>query len=533
MKKIYFISFFYFCFFTFALSAQQPTQEWVARYERPSGSSGLANQMALDKIGNCYVFGNVPVSGNFGGMILIKYNQNGDTLWTRYYNQGAGNAARNVNLIADSTGNVYITGRTGIGSFGPYDIVTIKFNPDGLLQWLRIYDTGTSDEPTDITMDKQGNVYICGFSGNESLIIKYNQNGDTVWTRKYTTANYFFAATSITLDIQNNIIIGGSRVHTTNGGVIYFTIKYDSNAVFQWVNTASITELSSFAKVCADMNGNVFATGRSGGQIYTVKYNTIGTLQWQRQYEGLGGENAYDMGIDNIGNILITGTSSGSGTGRDYVTIKYNTIGDSLWVKRYNGTANGNDEAYSLDLDDSDNIYITGRSINTGVSWDYVTIKYTPSGIVEWVSVYNNQPVNAEDVAYKLLLDNYGNVFVTGLSTGFIGGPLDFVTIKYSQTVGIDPSISHIPKNYELFQNYPNPFNPRTKIKYQIIGNNTYLRIIVFDITGKEVAVLVDKIQNIGNYEITFEPANLASGIYFYKLIAKDFTDTKKMVLVK
>jgi len=532
MKKTFFRTILYFfgfsCCFTIALKSQQPTQEWVARYERPSGSSGLANQMALDKVGNCYVFGEF--FGLNNDVVLIKYNSAGDTLWTRPY-QGAGNELP-YGVISDSIGNCYITFSSG-PDFGPYDIITIKYNPQGVQQWIKTYNNGGNDNPRDIIMDKQGNVYICGFSGNESLIIKYNPQGDTIWTRKYTSANYSFYATSITLDIQNNIIIGGSRVHTTNGGVVYFTIKYDSSAVFQWVNTASITELSSLAQVCTDMNDNVFATGRSGGQIYTVKYNTIGTLQWQRQYEGLGGENAHDMRIDNIGNIIITGTSSGSGTGRDYLTIKYNTIGDSLWVKRYNGTANDNDEAYSLDLDDSDNIYITGRSINTGVSWDYVTIKYTPSGIDEWVSVYNNQPVNAEDVAYKLLLDNYGNVFVTGLSRGFIGGPTDFVTIKYSQTVGIDPSISHIPKNYELFQNYPNPFNPNTSIKYTIKENNVNVNIIVFDITGREVAVLVDKKQNAGYYEITFEPVNLASGIYFYSIEAGEYKDIKKMVLIK
>ncbi len=66
---------------TLQIAVAQPTQEWVARYERPSGSSGIANQMALDKVGNCYVLGNK--SSNGGEVILIKYNASGDTLWTR------------------------------------------------------------------------------------------------------------------------------------------------------------------------------------------------------------------------------------------------------------------------------------------------------------------------------------------------------------------------------------------------------------------------------------------------------------------
>jgi hypothetical protein len=87
-----------------------------------------------------------------------------------------------------------------------------------------------------------------------------------------------------------------------------------------------------------------------------------------------------------------------------------------------------------------------------------------------------------------------------------------------------------------LFPNYPNPFNPETKIKYRV-SKQTRVKIVVYDILGREVAVLVNKTQQPGTYEAVFNVnlhgTNLSSGIYFYKLTAKDFTEIRKMVLVK
>lgn len=519
---------------TLQIAVAQPTQEWVARYERPSGSSGIANQMALDKVGNCYVLGNAPVNGSYGGIILIKYNSSGDTLWTRSYNQGAGNAAGHVNLISDSIGNVYVTGRTGIGSFGPYDIVTIKYNPQGVQQWLKIFDTGGNDQPTDITMDKQNNVYIGGLSENESLIIKYNAGGDTLWTRRYTEAGFSFPGISITLDSRNNVYLAGLKGNISNGTQNYYTMKYDSTGLFKWVTSYNLNVLAALSKVKVDLSYNVFVTGQNlNGRILTIKYDSNGVEQWQRVYSSpvTGGDRATDMGIDNFGNIIITGYGSGVGVGNfDYVTIKYSTSGDSLWVKRFNGAANDNDEAYSLALDDSDNIYVTGRSINIGVSWDYLTIKYSSLGAQLWTALYNN---NANDIAFKVAVDKNSNVYVTGISDR--GGIIyDYVTVKYTQPVGIIPISITTPERYRLYQNYPNPFNPTTKIKYQVLKSNSDVKIVVFDLVGKEIKTIVNAEHAMGDYEVAFDANEFANGVYFYRLtVNNEVIDTKKMMFLK
>lgn len=85
---------------------------------------------------------------------------------------------------------------------------------------------------------------------------------------------------------------------------------------------------------------------------------------------------------------------------------------------------------------------------------------------------------------------------------------------------------------YGLFNNYPNPFNPSTIIKYQLLKGG-HVKLRVYDILGREVKILVDEFQTNGRYEIEFNGSNLPSGIYFYRLEANDFVDSKKMVLVK
>jgi photosystem II stability/assembly factor-like uncharacterized protein len=102
------------------------------------------------------------------------------------------------------------------------------------------------------------------------------------------------------------------------------------------------------------------------------------------------------------------------------------------------------------------------------------------------------------------------------------GGPITDITILSNE----------IPNNYFLNQNYPNPFNPSTKINYELKITN-YVSLKVFDINGKEIQTLISKKQSAGIYSIEFNGSNLSSGIYFYTLKTDNFTDTKKMMLLK
>jgi len=156
-----------------------------------------------------------------------------------------------------------------------------------------------------------------------------------------------------------------------------------------------------------------------------VKYSPGGNELWDVRYNGPGNnrDEAFAIAVDNSDNIYVTGRSWDSGTGHDYATIKYNPNGEELWVARYG--AGGNQFAYDIAVDSADNVYVTGR----GNGGNYATIKYNPNGDELWVTNYNG-PGYGDDRAYAIVIDSNDNVYVTGESTG-VDTETDYATIKY------------------------------------------------------------------------------------------------------
>jgi len=99
---------------------------------------------------------------------------------------------------------------------------------------------------------------------------------------------------------------------------------------------------------------------------------------------------------------------------------------------------------------------------------------------------------------------------------------------------GTLPSVEDylVPKNFDLSQNYPNPFNPTTTIEYSI-PKDANVSIKIYDVLGKEVATLVNEQRSAGTYIINWNASNFSSGLYFYRITAGEFADTKKMFLIK
>jgi hypothetical protein len=104
---------------------------------------------------------------------------------------------------------------------------------------------------------------------------------------------------------------------------------------------------------------------------------------------------------------------------------------------------------------------------------------------------------------------------------------------KYNELIsGITNNQNITPENYSLMQNYPNPFNPSTKISFSLPKAGD-VSLVVFDILGREVATIINNYKSAGNYTVNFDASNLSSGIYFYTLKSGNFTESKKMVLMK
>lgn len=116
--------------------------------------------------------------------------------------------------------------------------------------------------------------------------------------------------------------------------------------------------------------------------------------------------------------------------------------------------------------------------------------------------------------------------------TGTISKSVSWLAIAGNTFIGIKPISTEVPAEFSLQQNYPNPFNPSTIIRF-LIKDSRSVSLKIFDVIGKEVTTLVNEQLKAGEYEINWDASAYASGIYYYKLVTDNFSDTKKMVLIK
>ena len=104
--------------------------------------------------------------------------------------------------------------------------------------------------------------------------------------------------------------------------------------------------------------------------------------------------------------------------------------------------------------------------------------------------------------------------------------------IPPDEPVGIQPYSTEVPDRFSLSQNYPNPFNPATTIKFEI-RTSSNVKLTIFDALGRQLESLVNERLNTGTYSLTFDGGSFSSGVYFYKLDAGEFSETKRMILLK
>jgi len=519
----------------------QPDLVWVQRYNGPGNLQDNAYKIKCDNSGNVYVTGRSIGSGSGYDFCTIKYSSSGSQIWIQRYN-GPGNGEDiSVSLDLDNNNSVYVTGNS-LNSSGNNDYCTIKYDSSGNLIWIRIYDGGFDDRPVDLEIDVSGNVYITGSSRSSTsdqsekyLTVKYDSNGNFLWGQKYDeTISRPDTPADLTLDVNGNVIVTGT---STSGGETWediATVKYSSGGEQLWVSRFSLPNAGASTDwgnaVIADNNGNVYVTGYSenfAGKMVTIKYSSNGNQQWYALYDS----NAVDQGNDiNVyGNfVYVTGY-----TGGRLLVVKYDASGNLVWdrITREFQISIGN----TAEIDNQGNIYATGYcSIMPSASVDFLTLKYDQNGNLQWYKTYNGLR-DSNDVANDLCLDNFGNLYVTGWSRGF-NSNADIITLKYNNLTVMQSITTEIPSQFSLSQNYPNPFNPSTTINFSIPSVETTRRVVflkIYDILGKEITTLVNQTLTPGTYSVIWDAANHPSGIYFYRLIAGEFTQTNKMILLK
>ena len=259
--------------------------------------------------------------------------------------------------------------------------------------------------------------------------LKYSTDGDSL----FFVRRYGYGSDDISVDDSENLYI------TSGAGTIKYSPTGDSLRF-------GLFGLYLGEALELDWAGNVYVTGTISRETtyadyITIKYNPLGDTLWTRYYQGSGYYSvdlATALKLDENGDIFVTGYSFDTATSEDYATIKYSADGGVLWVRRYNGEANDSDipghpygPSQPLAVDRDGNVFVTGRSIGIGTFFDYATIKYSPTGDSLWVRRYNG-PADSNDFANAIAVDDSGNVYVTGISRNIGLASDDIATIKYS-----------------------------------------------------------------------------------------------------
>ena len=403
------------------LSAQV-TQEWVATFNGIGNGSNVPKKNAVDKFGNIIVAGRSDYFGGYADFITLKYNPSGNLLWANRYNGIGNNNDRIEDMLLDDSGNVYVTGESYEGpSGGTYNWVTIKYKPNGDTAWKRSFGWtgGGLDQPFSMTKDKLNNIYITGLArayppyNDDMLTVKYTSDGEFQWARSYSSIqNGPDWGYSIAADDSNNVYSSGYGEATLGNEIV--TIKYNTNGDEMWIrkNTTLGGDYLRPVKSATDKYNNITVNGYYYlGEQYafiTIKYNSEGDTLWKRIYKGDGNLNfCFALCTDDSANVYVAGRNTSSVTGNDFLTIKYKPNGDTAWIRIYDGGYQQFDEIQSIKVDNHQNVYVTGRSDSTDGTSSYLTLKYNSSGTIQWIKKYGN-PTYA-DVSFCISLDNYNN----------------------------------------------------------------------------------------------------------------------------
>jgi len=406
--------------------------------------------------------------------------------------------------------------------------VLLAYTASCFSQWSVQYTPATAQTVMSLKFFNNNTGYHSGILYNGSTMNIYKTtNGGLNYTAQnsnYTSQRFM----SIYMIHPDTVFISGNYgkiLRTVNGGNNWITLYSDTTLQF-W----GLFFVNSNTGYVAGSNGRIMKTTNKGDNwiIQTTPTSTaLDGIYFVNETTGyVGGANIFlkttDAGqtwVNMVGSFISPFETAQAVYFSDENTGLYST--NAARIVRTTDGGNTWNLVYSL----------SGGGAVWGLSFPSPLVGYGCTSVGTVLRTINGG-LNWTEQATPLT-ENLYEICFPSVNTGYIASwSGKILKTTNGGATYINNINSNIPDNYSLYQNYPNPFNPNTNIKYQI-ANNKFVTLKVFDLLGREVAILVNEFQKTGTYEVSFNGSEFASGIYFYKIQAGSFTQVKRMVLIK
>jgi uncharacterized delta-60 repeat protein len=314
-------------------------KEWEITNGNPLGldwSSSITNSN-----NQLITVGNSSITSQGANILTSKYNNDGSIAWQSNYNSSGTNNDYGIAVAEDATGNIYVAGTTDNGGSTNYNLVVLKYNSGGTLQWAQTFNSvhNKNDIGTSIKIDANGNVYVCGSSEGTTtsydyLVLKFNPSGTLQWNNRYDYASLIEIPIGIDINAAGEIFVtGASASNATNWD--YTIAKFTTNGTYladirNSVAGAGFDQPISYKK---DASGNIYITGRSSTNgvnydIKTIKLNASFVLQWSKTLDLFGKEDVGNsIDIDASGNVYIGGFATKASNTKEAILVKYDASG--------------------------------------------------------------------------------------------------------------------------------------------------------------------------------------------------------------
>jgi hypothetical protein len=398
-----------------------------------------------DAKGNLIVIGNSYNVGEAENFLITKYSPAGAVIWQKEYNGTTNKTDFGTDVIC--YGNyIYVSGVSWDTVANTSMFITLQFDTNGTRLWGKAYKGAFNgyNFPTKMVTDNSGNVFVVGTSQTAAndyamVTLKYNPSGVLQWTNVYDSVGLSDGAGGIRYNSATNkiTVYGASGSTTSNWDFILQNINPSTGASLDRsrVNNSN----AYFAKptdIVKDANDFIYATGTittgaNNSDIKVIKLDTFLNVVWTRTIDGGASKNdeATAMKLDSKGNILITGSATKADNTKEAWLLKLNNAGTTIWDRRRPSTVAGKDaQNKEVDVDKNGNIYTAGK-VHNGSNFDFLTQAYDSSGTLKWEKTYTAD-TTTDDEAQDISVDTAGGVTVSGRNK--VGANWRYTTVKYS-----------------------------------------------------------------------------------------------------